>query len=176
MKRKYRIDALTGAGIDELIAAVEEYEQWLNRKCKELAERLASMGALNVEYNFTGVMYSGSTDHEVTVEEAGENRFVVKLEGESVLFIEFGAGARYGYGHPEVGNYGPGTYPGKGHWDDPNGWWYKTDDASAATRVTKKTGQAWVHTYGNPPNAPVYNAVKELEEDIAKAVREVFSS
>ena len=49
---------------------------------------------------------------------------------------------------------GPGTYPeGKGHWNDPKGWWLPKE----------KGGE---HTYGNPPAAPMYDAVKTIEQKL----------
>jgi hypothetical protein len=88
---------------------------------------------------------------------------VIYAEGESVAFVEFGSGIKYGYGHPQAGEFGvgPGTYPdGKGHWDDPKGWWYGH-------------GQ---HSYGNPPAMAMYRAVEQMTEDITRIAREVFSS
>ena len=69
-----------------------------------------------------------------------------------------------GYGYPpeELNGMGPGTYPGKGHWNDPKGWWYSNEDGSGH------------HSYGNPPNMPMYNTVKELEQELERVVREVF--
>ena len=173
MKRKYVI-GLDGSGVDEMLKGIEEHKRWLREKTEELSKRLADMGALYAQYSFDGALYSGNTDYTISVESKGEGAYVVKANGTTVLFIEFGSGVRHGYGHPEVGDYGPGTYPGNGHWDDPNGWWYQTNDASVATRTTKSTGQSWVHTYGNPPNAPMYNSVKDLERELESVVREVF--
>lgn len=174
MKHKYVI-GIDGSGIDEMLKGIEEYKRWIKRKTEELSKRLADMGALYAQFNFDGALYSGNTDYTISAEKSGENAYKVKANGETVLFIEFGAGVRHGYGHPEVGEYGPGTYPGAGHWDDPKGWWYPAKDAGATTKVSKKTGQAWVHTYGNPPNAPMYNAVRDLERELEAVVREVFS-
>jgi hypothetical protein len=90
---------------------------------------------------------------------------VIYAEGESVAFIEFGAGAKYGYGHPQAGEFGfgPGTWSdgesGKGHWNDPKGWWYAP-------------GQ---HSYGNPPAMAMYQAVQKMTEELTVIAREVFS-
>ena len=81
----------------------------------------------------------------------------VVASGEGALFLEFGAGYLMGYGHPEPLGYGPGTYPGKGHWDDPNGWYYEHGKKS----------------YGNPPTAAMYNARKIIQQnlkDLAKGI------
>ena len=67
----------------------------------------------------------------------------------------------YGFGHPEAQEHGmgPGTYPdGKGHWNDPKGWY-------------TPGGQ---HTYGNPPAMPMYTARKTIEEELPRIVKEVF--
>ena len=81
-----------------------------------------------------------------------------------MLFVEFGSGIKYGSGHPENAEYGmgPGTYPnGKGHWDDPHGWYLPKDKGGG-------------HTYGNPPTMAMYDARKTIEQDLVRIVREVF--
>lgn len=166
MKHKYVI-GLDGSGIDEMLRGVEEYKRWIERKTDELAKRLADMGAVRASFGFSRAVYNGVEDHTIDVERVGEAAYKVKANGETVLFVEFGTGVTYGYGHPEVGKYGPGTYPptnpNNPHWDDPNGWW-----------IPKEKGGG--HTYGNPPNAPMYNTVKDLEREIEAIAREVFSS
>ena len=157
MKRVYNID-LSASGISELKQGLRDYRKWLERKTEELARRLAEMGAQKAEINFAAAYYDGDEDHSITVENRGANEYAVIASGQTVLFVEFGTGL-IGYGHPEPNGYGPGTYPGKGHWDDPNGWWYAH-------------GQ---HSHGNPPNMPMYNTVKELEMELERVVKEVFA-
>lgn len=155
MKKVYNID-LSTSGIKELQDGLKEYDKWLKRKSDELAKRLADMGAVKAELNFAAAYYDGDEEHAITVEPI-DGGYSVKASGRTVLFVEFGTGL-IGYGHPELHGMGPGTYPGKGHWDDPNGWWYAH-------------GQ---HSHGNPPNMPMYNTVKELEQELARVVKEVF--
>lgn len=148
-----------------MIDEINAYDRWIKRKTSELAERLAGYGVSIASIGFSKAIYTGFNDAFVSVEQRGENKWVVKADGESVLFIEYGTGIRYGSGHPDVGEFGPGTWSdvyGRGHWDDPKGWWLPKE----------KGGE---HTYGNPPNAPMYNAVKALEQDLPRIVREVFS-
>ena len=79
-----------------------------------------------------------------------------------MAFIEFGSGAKYGYGHPQAGKLGvgPGTYPdGKGNWDNPKGWWYGNSE----------------HTFGNPPAMAMYGAVQAITEQVTMIAKEVFS-
>lgn len=148
---------LSSSGLKELQNRLKEDSKWLDRKCDELCSRLASLGAVKASLGFARAIYNGPNSYDITVESDGENAYRVMANGEAVLFVEFGSGL-IGYGHPEPHGYGPGTYPGKGHWDDPNGWWYAH-------------GQ---HSHGNPPNAPMYNAVKEIELELARIAREVL--
>ena len=160
---------IDGKGIDKAIRDTERYQKWVERKSKELVRRLAQHGATYASLEFSRAIYTGENDYKVTVEPKGDNAYIVKATGDSVLFVEFGAGYRYGNGHPEEAtfNYGAGTYPeGKGHWKDPKGWWLPRE----------KTGGIATHTYGNPPNAPMYNARKQVVEDIEQIAREVFNS
>ena len=167
MKTHYVI-GLHGEGADKMLKGIEQYKRWLDRKAKELARRLAEIGATRASLDFARAFYNGPSDAHVSVQQSGENSYTVRADGETVLFIEFGAGARYGYGHPEAAQFGmgPGTYPGKGHWDDPKGWYLPKSKVSAAGDK---------HSYGNPPGMPMYNARKEIEQNIESIVREVFA-
>lgn len=172
MKHKYVV-GLDGSGIDEAIRGVEEWKVRLEKGAEKLAQRLASLGATKASFDFSRAFYNGKNDVEVTSEQSGPATWVVRANGESVLFIEFGSGVKYGSGHPEPGEYGPGTFPGKGHWDDPRGWWYETDDVGNGRR-NPKTGKIYAHSYGNPPAMAMYHAVREIEAEFQNMVREVF--
>ncbi len=151
-------------GIDRLQKELKKYQAWQQRKAKGLAERLAMLGASTASIRFSRAVYTGVKDANVSVV-AAPNGYTVKADGESVLFIEFGSGVTYGSGHPEASQHGmgPGTYPdGKGHWDDPRGWY-----------LPKEKGG--IHTYGNPPAMPMYEARKAIEQELPRIVREVFS-
>ena len=155
---------LSVSGIEQLQKAVGEYQKWQEQKTAELLDRLAMLGASTASIRFARATYTGLKNATVTVEPIA-NGYVIKAEGQSVLFLEFGSGIRYGSGHPENAEYGmgPGTYPdGKGHWDDPKGWW-----------LPKNKGGG--HTYGNPPAMAMYEARKSIEQELARIVKEVFS-
>ena len=153
---------LTGRSIGKAVKELQRYAEWVTAKEAELRSRLAMLGATVASIQFARAIYTGSNDVTVRVDNTGSVA-VIYAEGEAVAFIEFGAGATYGYGHPQAGEFGvgPGTYPdGKGHWDNPKGWWFGS-------------GQ---HTYGNPPAAAMYSAVQEIAENVTKIAREVFRS
>lgn len=154
---------LSAAGVDNAIKAWDEYKAVMDRKCIDLCEKLAFLGATQASLLFSQATYTGDNDVRISVDEA-PGGFVVSAEGEAALFIEFGSGVRYGYGHPEAGKHGmgPGTYPdGKGHWDDDSGWYLPKDKGGS-------------HTFGNPPSAAMYQATKAVKREILRAVREVF--
>ena len=153
---------LSKEGIARAIKEVKEYQAWVHKKEAELRLRLASIGVVVASIQFSRAVYSGVKDVSVRVDDTGSVA-VIYAEGESVAFIEFGAGITYGYGHPQAAElgFGPGTYPeGKGNWDNPKGWWFGKSQ----------------HTYGNPPAMAMYNAVQAMAEDLTRIAREVFAS
>lgn len=163
MSRKKIVVPLSESGIQKIQDELMFYRKWQEEKARDLAERLAALGATVASIRFSRAVYTGKKDVEVTVEGL-PNGYKVKADGESVLFIEFGSGVTYGYGHPEAGEFGmgPGTYPdGKGHWDDPKGWY-----------LPKSAGGG--HTFGNPPAMPMYEARKAIEQELPRIVKEVF--
>lgn len=151
------------ADVEKMISAVQEQRKWLESRTAVFLQRLAQMGATNASLRFSRAIYSGVRDAKVTVKKI-KNGYLVKADGESVLFIEFGSGVTYGHGHPEATEYGmgPGTYPnGKGHWDDPKGWWIPKDKGGG-------------HTFGNSPAMPMYETIKDLKRSLPQLVKEVF--
>lgn len=163
MSRKKIVVPLSESGIQKIQDELMFYRKWQEEKARDLAERLAALGATVASIRFSRAVYTGPKDVDVRVEEI-PNGYKVKADGESVLFIEFGSGVTYGYGHPEAGEFGmgPGTYPdGKGHWDDPKGWY-----------LPKSAGGG--HTFGNPPAMPMYEARKAIEQELPRIVKEVF--
>ena len=151
--------------LDKAIKQLKQYRKRLTEKEAEIVKRLSSMGATVASIRFSQAIYSGDNDVNIHVDWNG-NVATIYANGQSVGFIEFGTGARYGYGHPDNSQKGtgPGTWStgpnGKGHWDDPNGWWFGNSQ----------------HTYGNPPAMAMYDALNTMAENIALIAKEVFSS
>lgn len=154
---------LDAGSIRHAIRELNDYKKSMERKANELVQKLASMGAQSASIGYAGAAYDGNNDISVRVEQRGQNVCAVVAAGSTVLFIEFGAGIRFGYGHPQAAEfgYGPGTYPSvKGNWDNPHGWWIPGGE----------------HTYGNPPSMTMYYTAKELESRVLEVAREVFSA
>jgi len=160
MGKKITVD-LSAKSIDSAIKEVRKYKAWVLAKEKELRQRLAMLGASVASIRFSTAIYNGTNDVTVRVEDDG-SMATIYAEGESVAFIEFGAGAKHGYGHPQAGEFGvgPGTYPdGKGNWDNPKGWYIPGGE----------------HAYGNPPAMAMYTAVQTITEQVTIIAKEVFS-
>lgn len=167
---------LSVSDIDRAIAQIEAYQKKVRNAADTIARNLATIG-FDVAYEIMdGHIYSGETISSLEVVQEEPGKYVLRAGSKALLFFEFGADVRYGSGHPwdaELGM-GPGTYPdGKGHWNDPNGWWFPTDDPELIMR-TDKDGQGWCHTYGNPPHMPFYLADQTIKESILATAKEAL--
>jgi len=172
---KITIDVLDKKSIQKGINDLKLYKKELKPKMEELCERAAELGADVVGNSYAGVRpfdsKHGNPDFSVDIVRKKKG-YAIQATGEDVLFLEFGAGAKYGYGHDYSGDemgmvvsgadapYGPGTYPnGKGHWDNRNGWYYAHGQKS----------------YGNPPSMGMYDAKKTIEQNLEKLKEEIFN-
>lgn len=171
-KIKMKLDE---ASISKAIEEVKAYQKKVENAGNEIAKRLAEIGYEVAYQVMSGHVFSGETVESLQVVEKGEGKYVLTASSKAILFFEFGAGVRYGAGHPLAGElgFGPGTYPGAGHWDDPNGWWFPTDDSRLIIK-RDASGQGWGHSYGNQPYMPFYNASKKMREDLLKVSKEVL--
>lgn len=162
---------LNTESITRAIKEVRLYEQWVLAKEHELRTRLAEIGLRVASIKFSSAKYDGNNDVTVTISDDGDTA-TINASGEAVVFIEFGSGAKLGYGHPEAGKfgYGPGTWSGdpskggKGHWDEKTkdgrykGWWF--DDGK--------------HTYGNPPAMAMVTARDTILAELTRIATGVF--
>lgn len=116
------------------------------------------MGAMIVSHRFsmTPMVSDNGPDFEISVTNEGKT-WTLTAAGTEVLILEFGSGLM-GYGHPDNLGYGPGTYPGKGHWNQPQGWW-------------TPAGQ---HSYGSPPAMGFYDARVQMMEALVDIAEEIL--
>lgn len=165
MPKKIVINGISDKNIEDAAKELRLYAAWAEQKEAELRSRLASLGASVASVRFAGATYDGTNDVSVRVDDTG-NVAVIYAEGEAVAFIEFGSGATMGYGHPEADKhgFGPGTWStgesGKGHWNNPNGWYYTHGKKS----------------HGNPPAMAMVAARDAIVENLTTIAREVFAS
>lgn len=156
---------INGFDTASINSAINQLEQLREDKTQEACIRVAEYGAQRAQTTFSFASYDGVNDVKVVAEPTiGGAR--VRASGNAVLFIEYGAGAKHGYGHPRPQGYGPGTYPGKGHWNDPNGWIYG-GIGSGKSRVP-------LRTWGNPPACAMYNAEQDMYYRAYELASEVF--
>ena len=152
------------ASIAKALAELQGYQLWLREKAEALAFELTARGLDISAMSFEHAQYDGPRDDIVyDVEDRGDGVFAIIVDGETAIILEFGAGVKYGYGHPQANEFGfgPGTYPGQTHAMDPNGWY-----------LPRSAGGG--HTDGNPPSMSMYNTAKTLRDELADIARGVF--
>lgn len=165
MAKTIRMNGISEKTIEAAVQELRRYAEWVDRKEAELISKLAERGKNVASVKFASAKYDGTNDVSVRVDSTGSVA-VIYAEGEAVAFIEFGSGSAMGYGHPQAGEhgFGPGTWStsesGKGHWDDPDGWYYEHGKKS----------------HGNPPAMAMYDAVQTMTAEITSIAREVFGS
>lgn len=166
---------LNEKSIDSAIKQLEAYEKKLKRAVDYIGNGLSQIGYTVAIGVMSGHIWSGETIESLEVVKESENKYILRAASKAILFFEFGAGVRYGGGHPldsELGM-GPGTYPGQTHADDPNGWWFPTDDPRLIVRTDKK-GQGWAHSYGNQPYMPFFRADMAIRAHILRLAKEAL--
>ena len=150
----------------------------LDNKFKEFLERLAQIGIDTATVKFQSAQYDGTND--VVVEQSplwlSDNTLCISASGEKILFIEFGTGVHYVEQHPQPidGLAARGTYgAGKGSNDS---WAYIGEGGTNGELVaTKKDGRTVYQTHGNPPANAMYEAAKNIRDNVMQIAREVFS-
>lgn len=163
---------LSSRSVRALRNQLKAYADSLDHRCSALLDRLSEIGVQTASQGFASAQYDGVNDVSVKAERVSDAIIRIVASGEAVAFIEFGSGV-IGGGHPEAGalGFGPGTYPGKGHWDNPKGWTFYGEDGG--------TNGVWVRdgvwrTRGNPPAMAMHNANEEMLRQILSISREVF--
>ena len=157
--------SLTPSDMERAIREIRSFEKYITEKTTELLRRLAERGVELMRVKFDGAAYDGTKEVDCSFVQGSDNSSVMVVAiGKSVLFIEFGTGIRDPEPHPDPASamYPRGSWSesaeGKGHWDDPNGWWYAH-------------GQ---HSFGNTANMSMYQTIRDLEDEFEQIVRSVF--
>lgn len=155
----------------QVLQQVNAYIAQTTSKYDKALERIAVIGGGTARVKFTQAFYAGDNDVEIEVRRLGSTKYQVIARGKSVLFIEFGTGvSNPEYTAPSGLTYKHGTY-GKGHGADPNGWVYVGEQGNAGRPLR---GGAF-KTRGNPPARAMYDASKDMREEITRVFREEFS-
>ena len=162
---------LNTSSISELISNLKSYQKELTGKNALFVQRLAKAGIPVIDSTIAMTRGDANPSHRAYVKELPSSGDVVRcslvLEGEDILFFEFGAGIYYNASDPSHASkfgYGVGTYPNQTHAFDDNGWWY-TDELGVSH-----------HSYGTEATSPMLHASYEIIAKIRQIAREVYGS
>ena len=168
-----KIIKCTLSTLDDAIREIEAYERELSGKVKRLREAVAERIGEHAGAMFDGAvvddMLNGTRYAEVSVSiDSQENITLVIANGEDAVFVEFGAGVYHNGSpgsspHPEgarlgftIGSYGDGHGKRKV-------WGYREDGDGPL-----------ILTHGAPASMPMYNAMKNVLDQVAEIAKEVF--
>lgn len=144
---------------------IRKYQEDLKRKCDEFTDELAGIGAMAVSSILYEHVDTGLTVGSLSVEydDYGYIRKArVVVSSDAILFLEFGSGQGEAGVHAGEFGMGPGTYPGKGHWNDPEGWYYYDENGKRR------------HSRGMSASMPMFRGGKAMEAEMAKVAKKVF--
>ncbi len=155
--------SLSHSGIQKAIKEINQYKKWIQEKEKLLCYKLALIGANEASVRFSGAIYDGVNDVDITVD-AIDKGYRITAKGKAVCFIEFGAGVYHNPSEPypnprPEGVVGIGEY-GKGN-GNRQGWFFNRDGET-------------VFTHGTPAAMPMYYASEEMKSAVEEIAREVF--
>lgn len=159
--------------IDRAIKELKQYKLDFQKKLDQLRKRVAEELANAAQDGFNAaqvddLLNGGSRPAAVSVHctQERDNLSVVIASGEDAVFVEFGAGVYHNGSagsspHPKGSELGLtiGSY-GEGHGKQST-WGYYQD------------GELHL-THGTPAVMPMYNAIKNVCDNMAQIVREVF--
>lgn len=164
---------MTVTGLNETLQRLTEASEGQDDNSEKI--RLVLMRLADIGIAKANLIYSRSTSSDripvLSYTFTDDYTVCVKADGTDVLFLEFGTGITYMQDYPTDEGFEPiftaGSWSdneslgGKHHWNSPYGWWYIKD------------GNKY-HSYGNPPIRAMYEAKKEMKNQIENVMREVF--
>lgn len=172
-KKRYKVDILSQASIQQLKNDLKEYENSLTYKTQILAERLAELGVqiarvkvAELDAVFTGELIS-SIHSEYKASMPSGAVFAIVTDSEHAAFVEFGTGI------VGLNNSYPFKFPEGVDWkyasgetirqlaDGRYGWFYEKDGD-------------WYFTEGMPARPFMYNTYIELMSLVEKTAKEIF--
>ncbi len=166
-----KLTALTAKVNNALLDEAKEFFDERKSTSSFITPRQAAAITSAVDYGHTSEAESSGTFTAY-----GRNEHTDPINGKTygdfnILYaVEFGAGARNATSpDAEQMGMGPGTYSPNGHWDDPEGWFYPSDELDA------NGNPIWKRTYGTPASYPVYQTARHIEENGTHIAKEVIS-
>ena len=163
--------------IDKAIAEIERYQKELDKKVHTLMERLAEVGIEVADARFKRAIYDGTNDVVVNKSPVwiDQNKLAITASGNSITFIEFGAGVHYAAdSHPKAAEFGYNRGGFGHHLGKLDSWRYEGDPGTNGEVITEGKHKGEIKTHGNPANRAMYESAKEMREQIKKIAKEVF--
>lgn len=169
-RKNIKIDLFDGKSIQNSIKTIEQYRNDLPRKCELFVRRLAELGIPIINANTSAAKGTTDKNHNtyIRIQSFGSySQAELIVEGQGILFIEFGAGVYYNGSagtspHPlgqelgyTIGSYGKGKGKQKA-------WGYYDESGDL------------VLTHGTEATMPVYKASVEMRNQMLKIAKEVF--
>lgn len=179
--RKLKINGLSAESLENAAKAIEKYQLEVALKNKELVRELAKEGIDEASNHLT---FKGDSEPptiatqnpRVTLGKSeGQMKAVIRLKGDDVAFVEFGAGIHYNtpvgtspnpYGVElgyTIGSYS--TLGGNGYSMGQYDYWAYTDDNGVL-----------VVTYGTEAAMPLYYASERIRQKAKEVAKSVFRS
>lgn len=163
------IDGLHEESLRNAAKQVEKFRQDFVQKNRTFVQELTKLGIQVIYDHLNGNGDSEypepSNPHVVMGIRDGVMQATLRLKGEDVAFVEFGAGVHYngiGSPHPlgvELG-YTIGSY-GQGHGKEDH-WWYEDENGDT------------VISYGTEATMPLYSADLKIRQQFASIAKSVF--
>lgn len=165
--------------LSDAITEIERYRKKMERKLRTVMEKLADVGIREATARFGRAVYDGTND--VVVDKTpvwiSKTKLAISASGKSITFIEFGSGVHYAAeGHPKAGEFGFNRGGFGYHLGKQDSWRYEGNPGTNGKVITTGEHKGEIETHGNPANRALYDAGKEMREQIAKIVEEVFGS
>lgn len=167
--RTIQVD-LSKSSIRNAIKQLEEYNKSLLDKNDLFVKKLAQLGVDIAEQQIAMADGDSNKYHDIRIiphSFGNYSQATIRLDGEDILFIEFGSGIHYNPTDPEHASkfgYGVGTYPGQTHAFDTDGWWYRDSIGDKH------------HSYGTRATSPMLKASNVIINEVRRIAREVYGS
>lgn len=163
-------------GLNDLIKYLKAYRKSIPEREKLCLKLLAEIGINEASVRFKTAQYDGVNDVMMTGPKwIDSNKIAIYAVGNAVAFIEFGTGITYSEQHPKADEFGMqrGQF-GKGKGKQQAWGYYGVGGSYGEYIKTTPKGDVYL-TYGNPPNAVMYETGKVIEQQILSIVKQVFS-
>ena len=182
---KVKIDLRDATSIDKALNELEKFQERLLKFATDLVNELADEGADIAGVKFSEAVYAGINDAQpgrtAVRFSTWKRKASVYVNGNAVLFIEFGTGITKAEAPEEEAEIVRGRVMSHGAYglrkaENPNGWYYTgstgMNQPDDTYQVDNRRGS--VHTKGNDANSSMYHARLELEQKYTEIAQRVY--